>query len=74
MSSISVEQFLEHPDKLLSGAQGGEITVVTRDGAPVFMAVPMGESLDKRRVRLEIAVSMFDHDEVSLGVASRIAG
>lgn len=74
MASISVEQFLEHPDKLLSDAHGGEITVVTRDGEPVFMAVPMGASLDKRRVRLEIAVSKFDYEQVSLGVASRIAG
>ena len=42
MGSISVEQFLERPDKLLSNAQGGEIAVVTQDGEPVFMAVPMG--------------------------------
>ncbi len=48
MGSISVEQFLEHPDKLLSDAQGGEISVVTQDGEPVFMAVPMGASLDTR--------------------------
>lgn len=74
MISISVKQFLDHPDKLLSDAQAGEIAVVTRDGEPVFMAVPMGGSLDRRRVRLEIAVSMFDHEQVSIGVASRIAG
>jgi len=74
MGSISVEQFLEHPDKLLSDAQGGEIAVVTQDGEPVFMAVPMGASLDSRRVRLELAVSLFDREQVSIGVASRIAG
>ena len=43
--SISVEQFLEHPDRLLSDAQGGEIAVVTQDGKPVFMAVPGREHL-----------------------------
>ncbi len=74
MASISVEQFLEHPDKLLSDAQVGEITEVTREGEPVFMAVPIGASLDSRRIRLEIAVSLFDHERVSLGVAARIAG
>ncbi len=74
MESISVEQFLEHPDKLLSDAQGGEIAVVTQDGAPVFMAVPMGESLDRQTVRLELAVSLFDRELVSIGIASRIAG
>ena len=74
MGSISVEQFLEHPDKLLSEAQGGEIAVVTQDGKPVFMAVPMGASLDSPSVRLELAVSLFDREQVSIGVASRIAG
>ena len=74
MGSISVEQFLEHPDKLLSGAQGGEIAVVTQDGEQVFMAVPMGASLDSPGVRLELAVSLFDREQVSIGVASRIAG
>src|SRR2546428_3717061 len=74
MGSISVEQFLEHPDKLLSDAQGGEIAVVTQDGEPVFMAVPMGASLDSRGVRLELAVAPFDHEQVSIRVASRIPG
>lgn len=74
MGSISVEQFLEHPDRLLSEAQGGEIAIVTRDGEPVFMAVPMGASVNPKGVRLEIAVSLFDKEQVSIGVASRIAG
>lgn len=74
MGSISVERFLEHPDQLLSDAQGGEIAVVTQNGEPVFMAVPMGASLDSQGVRLELAVSLFDRELVSVGVASRIAG
>lgn len=74
MGSIPVEQFLEHPDELLFEAQGGEIAVVTRNGEPVFMVVPMGAKLDARQVRLEIAVSLFDREQISIGVASRIAG
>ena len=74
MGSISVENFLEHPDKLLSDAQGGEVAIVTEDGEPVLMAIPIGASLDSNRVRLELAVSMFDRELVSIGVAARIAG
>ena len=74
MGSISVENFLAHPDKLLSDAQGGKIGIVTEDGEPVFMAIPIGASLDSQRVRLELAVSMFDRELVSIGVAVRIAG
>lgn len=74
MGSISVEQFLENPDKVLSDARGGELAVVTQDGEPVFMAVPMGASLDSPSVRLELAVTLFARDQMSIGVASRIAG
>ena len=72
--SISVERFLEHPDELLAAAHDGEIAVVKRDGEPVFMAIPLGATLDGPGVRLELAVSLFDLEQVSIGVASRIAG
>lgn len=74
MGSTPVEQFLVHPDRLLSEVRGGEIALVTQDGEPVFMAVPMGANLDAQKVRLEIAVSLFDREQVSIGVASGIAG
>ena len=50
------------------------MALVTRDGEPVFMAVPLGASLDVLKVRVEIAVSLFDREQTSIGVASRIAG
>ncbi|HZP85929.1 MAG TPA: UPF0175 family protein [Burkholderiales bacterium] len=74
MGSISVEQFLEHPDRLLSEAQHGEIAVVTQDGEPVFIAAPMAAGVDGQKVRLEIAVSLFDREKISVGMAARIAG
>ena len=73
MGSISVKQFLEHPDRVLSEAQGGNIDVVNQDGEAVFMAVPIGAGLDPKKVRLEIAVYLFDKDQISIGVASSIA-
>lgn len=74
MGSISVQQFLEHPDRLLADARGGSIALVTHDGEPVFMAVPMGAKLDSPGLRLELAVSLFDREQISIGVAARIAG
>lgn len=74
MGSIPVGQFPEHPDRLLSQAQGGEISVITKDGEPVFMAVPMGAQLDIHEVRIELAISLFVCEQISTGVAARIAG
>ena len=50
------------------------IALVTQDGEPVLMAVPMGANLDSPSLRLELAASLFDREQISIGVAARIAG
>lgn len=74
MGSISVKQFLEHPEQVLAGAREGSIALVEQDGEPVLMAVPMGAKLDDAAMRLELAVSLFDRGQIGIGVAARIAG
>lgn len=74
MGTISVQQFLEHPELLLAGAREGSIAIVEQDSVPVLMAVPMGASLDSAATRLELAVSLFDRGQIGIGVAARIAG
>lgn len=74
MGSISVKQFLEHPEQVLAGARDGSIALITQDGEPVLMAVPMGAHFDNAAMRLELAVSLFDRGQIGIGVAARIAG
>jgi len=74
MGSISVKQFLEHPEQVLAGAREGSIALVEQDGEPVLMAVPMGARLDNAAMRLELAVSLLDRGQLGIGVAARIAG
>jgi predicted HTH domain antitoxin len=74
MGSISVKQFLDHPEQLLADARDGSIALVVQDGEPVLMAVPMGANLDSAAMRLELAVSLFDRSQIGIGVAARIAG
>jgi len=52
----------------------GELAVVTRDGEPLFLSVPLGRGLESRTVRLKLAVGLFDREQVGLGVAAQIAG
>lgn len=39
-----------------------------------MLAVPLAAGLAAREVRLEIAARLYDHEQISLGVAARIAG
>jgi predicted HTH domain antitoxin len=74
MGSISVQQFLEHPDRVLSEARGGEIALVTQDGEPILLALPLGKGTESPAAKLELAIALFDREQVSLGLAAQIAG
>lgn len=74
MHTLTAEEFSRQPQQLVDDAQRGEPALVTRDGEPVFMAVPLGKGIESQAVRLEFAVGLFDRDQVSLGAAARIAG
>ena len=41
---------------------------------PVMLAVPLAGGLDGREVRLELVARLNDYEQMSLGVAVRIAG
>lgn len=74
MGSISVKQFLEHPDRLLTEARSGGIQLVTEDGEPVLLALPLGKGGDSPAAKLGLAVALYERAHVSLGLAAQIAG
>lgn len=74
MHIITAEDVARQPEKLLDDAARGEPSLVTRAGHPVLMAVPLGVGLGTLEVRLELAARLFDCEQISLGMAARIAG
>lgn len=74
MDTLTVDEVNAQPQRLVADAVRGEPAMVTKDGQPVLMSVPMGAGLEAREVRLELAVCLFDRDQISVGVAARIAG
>lgn len=74
MHTLTAEDFERQPLRLLDEAQRGQTNMVTRDGMPVLLAVPLDASAGSQRVRLEVAVSLYDQGQISLGQAAGIAG
>lgn len=74
MGSISIKQFLEHPELVLAGTRDGSVALIVEDGEPVLMAVPMGANVANATMRLELAAALFDCGQIGVGVAARIAG
>ena len=75
MHTLTTDEPQRQPGQLLEDADRGEMAVVTRDGEPLLLAVPLGRNgLDRPDVRIELAVRLFDHEQIGIGVAARIAG
>jgi predicted HTH domain antitoxin len=74
MHTLSPEDLAKQPRRLLDDAQRGEATLVVDDGIAVMLAVPLGAGLDAPEVRVEFAARLFDREQISLGLAAKIAG
>jgi predicted HTH domain antitoxin len=74
MHTLTAEDVARQPQRLLDDAARGEPSLVTQAGQPVLLAVPLGAGLDTREVRLELAARLYDREQISLGMAARIAG
>ena len=74
MHTLTFEDVARQPQRLLEDAERGEASLVTRSGQPVMLAAPLADGLDAREIRLELAARLYDHEQISLGVAARTAG
>jgi predicted HTH domain antitoxin len=74
MDTLTVDEVCSQLQRLLADIARGEPALITKDGLPVFMAVPMGAGLEVPTVRLELGVRLFERGQITLGVAARIAG
>jgi len=74
MLTLTDEDLQRAPQQLLADARRGELTVVTTDGRPMMLAVPLADGAPMRSALVDMAAALFDREEISLGTAARIAG
>lgn len=74
MHTLPADELNRRPQQLVDDAQRGEAVIVTVGGEPVMMTVPLGKGIEAPGVRLEVAATLFDREQISLGTAARLAG
>ena len=74
MDTFSIRDLRERTGDLVRDAEAGKLSIITKHGQPVFLAVPFDESLLREGVRVALAVKLFDDEVVSLGKAAKLAG
>lgn len=74
MEIFTVRDLRERTGELIRGAEAGKLSVVTKHGMPVFIAVPFDDALLKEGVGVALVIHLFDEERISLSRAARMAG
>ena len=73
MHTLTADELTRQPQQLIDDAQRGELAIVTVAGEPVMMAWPLGKGIDADAMLVDLAATLFDREQISLGLAARIA-
>lgn len=74
MDTFTVRDLRERTGELIRDAESGRLSIITKHGRPVFVAVPFDELLIREGVGLALALRLFQQADISLGKAARLAG
>jgi predicted HTH domain antitoxin len=74
MQTLTFDEVNQQPGRLLEDAQRGRPNIVTVEGEPVMLTLPLGQSTGSSAERLELGITLYERDLVSLGLAAKVAG
>lgn len=74
MDTFTVRDLRERTGELIRDAEAGKLSIITKHGRPVFVAVPFDETIVKSGLPLALAIRLFEEDVVSIGAAAKLAG
>lgn len=74
MQTFETLDLASHTNDLIREAESGGLSIVTREGRPVFVAVPFDDTLLRDGLMTTLAMRLFDQEILSLGQAARLAG
>ena len=74
MKHYTIRGIREHTGELVRNAEAGHLSVITKHGKPVFVAVPFDETLLQHGSRISMAITLLKEGEVSLEKSAKMAG
>jgi len=73
MNLFTVRDLRERTGELIRDAEAGKLSVVTKHGQPVFVAVPLDEQMIRVGLPVAFAMRLYEEEVLSLGKAARLA-
>ena len=73
MNLFTVRDLRERTGELIRDAEAGKLSVVTKHGQPIFVAVPLDEQMIQSGLPVAFAMRLYEEEVLSLGKAARLA-
>lgn len=74
MPTLTAEELERDPKRLIDDAKLGTSDVVTDQGEPVMLTLPLGRAAPSSAERVDLAVLLYERDVLTLGLAAKAAG
>ncbi len=74
MDIFSVRDLREHTGALIQDAESGKLSLITKHGRPVFLAIPFTEDLLQLGLRAALAANLYKDGILTLEKAAKISG
>ena len=73
MINFAVRDLREHTGELVRNAEGGNYSVVSKHGKPLFVAVPFNEALLMSGVNVALADNLVQRGDISISAGAKLA-
>lgn len=73
METFTIRDLREHTGALVHDAEAGKLSLITKHGRPVFLAVPFDEALLTLGLRPALAIKLYQADVLTLEKAAKLA-
>lgn len=74
MDTFNVRDLRERTGALIHDAEAGKLSLITKHGRPVILAVPFTKDLVNLGLSTVLAIKLFQEEAVSLEKAAKISG
>src|SRR3989338_7352848 len=73
METFTVRDLREHTGELIHDAEKGKLSLITKHGRPVFLAVPFDDLIFEKGLQSAIAIQLYKEGTLSLEKAAKMA-
>ena len=74
MDTFSVRDLRERTGELIHDAEAGKLSLITKHGRPVFLAIPFTDELIEFGLRSALAVHLYKEGVLTLAKAAKLSG